>query len=136
MVASLHTSLDAPVGQAASIAAAQVLTGEALRAIVAERMKQVDRHGRTIERDLQFNQVMDMPAAAGNYLNAFIVQMCTPPAQATRELAKPDPDSWPWDDQFWKPENPRANLVKAAALIWAAIDWLDHAPATTEADRG
>ncbi|WP_294277634.1 hypothetical protein [uncultured Sphingomonas sp.] len=135
MVASLHTSLDAPVGQAASIAAAQVLTGEALRAIVAERMKQVDQHGRDVIRDQQTNEAPDLPLAAASYLNAVINQM-TGITEAARDVTRPDPMTWPWDDQFWKPEDPRANLVKAAALIWAAIDWLDHAPATTEADRG
>ena len=129
MTASLHTSLDAPVGQAASIAAAQVLTGEALRAIVGERMKQVDSHQRTIVSDQQTNEAPDLPLAAASYLNAVINQM-TGTTEAARNVARADPMTWPWDDQFWKPEDPRTNLVKAAALIWAAIDWLDHAPAT------
>lgn len=135
MIASLHTSLDAPVGQAASLAAAQVLTGEALRAIVGERMKQIDRHGRDVVRDLQTNEAPDLPLAAASYLNAAIEQL-TGITPERRDMSKPDPLTWPWDDQFWRPDDPRGNLVKAAALIWAAIDWLDNAPATTEATNG
>lgn len=135
MVASLHTSLDAPVGVAASMAAAQVLTGEALRAIVGERMKQIDRHGRDVVRDLQTNEAPDLPLAAVSYLNAAIDQL-TGTTAPRRDVSKPDPMTWPWDDQFWRPEDPRGNLVKAAALIWAAIDWLDNAPTTTEATNG
>lgn len=129
MVATLHTSLDAPVGQAASIASAQILTGEALRSIVAARMKQVDRDGRTIDRDQQTNEAFDLPLAATSYANAAIEQLTGTP-EARRDVARPDPMTWPWDDQAWKPKDPRENLVKAAALLWAAIDWLDHAPKT------
>ena len=134
MVASLHTSLDAPVGEAASTAAAQVLTGEALRAIVGERMKQVDRHGRTIDDDQATNTAEELPLAAASYLNAVIEQL-TGTTEEARNVSRPDSMTWPWGEQHWKPEDPRANLVKAAALIWAAIDWLDHAPASTEANH-
>lgn len=35
------------------------------------------------------------------------------------------PDCWPWDIEWWKPTNHRKNLVKAAALMIAAIERLD-----------
>lgn len=34
---------------------------------------------------------------------------------------------WPWDRDWWKPSNPRRNLIKAGALILAEIDRLDRA---------
>lgn len=34
---------------------------------------------------------------------------------------------WPWDAKWWKPSDPRRNLVKAAALIVAEIERLDRA---------
>lgn len=41
------------------------------------------------------------------------------------EPAPPD-DVWPWQPEHWKPESPRADLIKAGALIAAQIDLLDH----------
>lgn len=36
---------------------------------------------------------------------------------------------WPnnWSFRWWKPTTPRRNLVKAAALIIAEIEWIDRA---------
>lgn len=33
---------------------------------------------------------------------------------------------WPWENSSWKPKNTRKNLVKAAALIVAAIEQIDR----------
>lgn len=33
---------------------------------------------------------------------------------------------WPWSTKWWKPTNPRRDLVKAAALILAEIERLDR----------
>jgi hypothetical protein len=35
---------------------------------------------------------------------------------------------WPWDREWWKPRNPRRDLVRAAALIVAEIERLDRLP--------
>jgi hypothetical protein len=34
---------------------------------------------------------------------------------------------WPWDVQWWKPKDERRNLVRAGALILAAIERMDRA---------
>lgn len=34
---------------------------------------------------------------------------------------------WPWEMRFWKPKDPRRDLVRAAALILAEIERLDRA---------
>ena len=39
------------------------------------------------------------------------------------------PRTWPWDRIWWKPQDPRRNLVRAAALIIAEIERLDRAEA-------
>ena len=38
------------------------------------------------------------------------------------------PNFWPiaWEDKWWKPKNPRRDLVRAAALIIAEIERLDR----------
>lgn len=41
-------------------------------------------------------------------------------------------DNWPWDRRWWKPTNPRRDLIKAAALIVAEIERLDR---TSGADK-
>jgi hypothetical protein len=40
---------------------------------------------------------------------------------------EPPPDSWPWEDQWWKPSSPERDLVKAGALIAAELDRLQRA---------
>lgn len=32
------------------------------------------------------------------------------------------PDLWPWEDESWKPRDPKSNLVRAGAMIAAEID--------------
>lgn len=36
------------------------------------------------------------------------------------------PCDWPWADEWWKPKDPRRDLVRAAALIIAEIERLDR----------
>lgn len=37
---------------------------------------------------------------------------------------------WPWERKWWKPKNPRCDLVRAAALIIAEIERMDRAAAS------
>lgn len=49
------------------------------------------------------------------------------------------PNHWPWDRAWWKPKNPRRDLIRAAALILAEIESCDrtHAwPDAPEAQAG
>lgn len=39
------------------------------------------------------------------------------------------PAAWPWDVSWWKPKDPRRDLIRAAALIVAEIERLDRAAA-------
>lgn len=123
-IATLNGSIDMPVGTATSTASAQVLLGEGLRAIIAERMKQVDRFGFTLERDQVTANNSDFALAGVSYANAALDQL----TRADPDVLPPDWNTWPWDAIHWNPKDPRANLVRAAALLWAAIDWLDNAP--------
>ena len=43
------------------------------------------------------------------------------------ELGKKPPSYWPWEPRWWKPKNPRRDLVRAAALLIAEIERLDRA---------
>lgn len=35
---------------------------------------------------------------------------------------------WPWKPSWWKPKNPRRDLIRAAALIVAEIERMDRKP--------
>lgn len=41
------------------------------------------------------------------------------------------PKMWPWSAQWWKPKSKRANLIRAGALIVAAIERIDRQEPTT-----
>lgn len=43
-------------------------------------------------------------------------------------------ENWPWNLAWWKPESPRADLIKAGALIAAQIDLLDYLEAQQSKD--
>lgn len=43
--------------------------------------------------------------------------------------------AWPFDRRWFKPTDPRRDLVKAAALILAEIDRMDRASSLKETER-
>ncbi|MDR8077819.1 hypothetical protein KPA96_19375 [Burkholderia cenocepacia] len=87
----------------------------AARDVLAERRRQVDVEGFTPEHDDEHNTRGEIPAAAGSYaLHAFDRRIAYIPAW------------WPWRRTWWKPGTPRQMLVKAGALILAAIEQIDR----------
>lgn len=97
----------------------------ALYDIHRERLRQVTEEGFSAERDDKHKNA-ELASAAASY--------CASAARPTLYQRKPDcafavPPLWPrtWNLQkWWKPKNPRADLVKAGALIAAEIDRLDR----------
>lgn len=86
----------------------------AARDVLAERRRQVDQEGWTPAHDDQYRD-HELSCAAGCY--------------AMHTLAYPagnPPPAWPWAADWWKPTTHRRNLVKAGALIQAAIERLDR----------
>ncbi|ESS38019.1 hypothetical protein P355_0145 [Burkholderia cenocepacia KC-01] len=87
----------------------------AARDVLAERRRQVEQEGWTPAHDDQYRD-HELSCAAGCY--------------AMHTLAYPagdPPPAWPWAADWWKPTTHRRNLVKAGALIQAAIERLDRA---------
>ncbi|WP_217870743.1 hypothetical protein [Chromobacterium violaceum] len=84
--------------------------------IAAERRRQIEVEGWTPEHDDQHSPYA-LAVAAGCY--------------AMYTLAYPagdPPPAWPWDAAWWKPsEEYRRNLIKAGALIAAAMERIDRA---------
>lgn len=88
--------------------------------IAAERERQIEKEGWTSQHDDE-HPTGQLAQAAWAYIEHTIHQML-----GAQSLSGP-PDAWPWDDCWWKPRDARRNLVRAGALIAAAIDQLDRA---------
>lgn len=111
----------------------QMVGSQALLDVAAERRRQVDVENWTPEHDDKHNRG-EMIRAAVNYAAAASVSVYLsrshdypdhPPFRDHGQAVR-----WPWDISWWKPSNPRRDLVKAAALIIAEIERLDRATAT------
>jgi hypothetical protein len=90
--------------------------------VIAERHRQVEQEGWTPEHDDTHGEG-EMALAAACY-----AVTSTPRRHATdhhRHMAFAR--YWPWAPNWWKPKNPRADLVRAGALILAEIERLDRA---------
>lgn len=104
----------------------------ATRDVLAERRRQIELEGWTPAHDDQHSD-SELALAAGCYCES---------AARPRLLQKaPDsafalPKLWPrsWSLNWWKPKDPRRDLVRAAALIIAEIERLDRAEAKAKAE--
>jgi hypothetical protein len=97
-------------------------TMTAIDDIAAERQRQKDVEGWSPEHDDAHT--------GGELLRAAICYAQHPITHpmALRQLGPGKPcDMWPWEASWWKPKNPRRDLVRAAALIVAEIERLDRA---------
>lgn len=112
----------------------------AAKDIIAERQRQISEEGWTPEHDDKYNDFQLALAAAGYAQNVadYAGEYCQPHSSINWTDA-PEPEAWPWSPVWWKPTNPRRDLVKAGALILAEIERLDRAapaqddkPASTE----
>lgn len=83
--------------------------------VLAERKRQVEFEGWTAEHDDEHTKG-EMARAAACYA---IPRTTWHAADILKWL-------WPWSGSWWKPADPRRNLVKAGALILAEIERLDR----------
>ncbi|WHP32810.1 hypothetical protein QMG90_07880 [Trabulsiella odontotermitis] len=82
--------------------------------VLAERRRQITAEGWTAEHDDKYQHSEMLWAACCYVLN-------------TIQKYNRVPFDWPWDDSWWKPSNPRRDLVKANALLLAEIERIDRA---------
>ena len=92
------------------------LGSTAAQDVLAERQRQKDVEGWTPERD-DTHTGGQMAGAAACYALTGVAHWACGAAIDT---------FWPWDKSWWKPTNPRRDLVKAAALLLAEIERLDR----------
>ncbi|TCL06850.1 hypothetical protein [Sodalis ligni] len=95
----------------------------AIRDVIAERQRQITAEGWTPEHDDR-HENGELAAAAGEYaLHAALA----PWDEDIEYTDNPHLNFWPWEESWWKPTNPRRDLIKAGALIIAEIERLDRA---------
>ncbi|MGS3503247.1 hypothetical protein [Citrobacter koseri] len=82
--------------------------------VIAERQRQKVVEGWTSEHDDKYGKSQLLWASSCYLLNTI---------QPFNRI----PMDWPWDSGWWKPTNPRRDLVKAGALILAEIERIDRA---------
>jgi hypothetical protein len=99
-------------------ASSQAPLSAAITNIITERQRQQTAEGWTPEHDDQHVN-FEMAIAGGLYAIAAV--------DSHPQLHNTAPSMWPWDREWWKPTNPRRDLVKAAALIAAEIERIDRA---------
>lgn len=87
---------------------------KAIEDIAAERQRQIETEGWSIEHDDSHSDG-ELARAAACY------------AYDDRKKYKAAaPVDWPWSQAWWKPKTKREDLVRAGALIAAEIDRLDR----------
>lgn len=89
-------------------------TSQAALDVIAERDRQIKSEGWTSAHDDSYSAGQMAIAASCYAAHAFLPDM-KPPAL------------WPWHKLWWKPKDPRRNLIRAAALIIAEVEKLDRA---------
>lgn len=105
----------------------------AVQDVVAERQRQIEKEGWSHWHDDQHHDDFELARAAGCY--ALNVANCAQIEERKERYLPNNPSTmfvktprfWPWLSKWWKPKNPRRDLVRAAALIIAEIERLDRA---------
>lgn len=130
MVSRLANALDEQTTLVEVLSEQQSISA-AITDIIAERQRQQNVEGWTLEHDDQHGD-FELAIAAACY-----AQNVADFAGAYYQLGisgevfdwtnAPEPEVWPWALSWWKPTNPRRDLVKAGALIAAEIERLDRA---------
>lgn len=88
--------------------------------VLAERRRQIEKEGWSAEHDAA-HPVGDFERAAATYA------LYTYGVPATAKVEGLEARYlWPWDWKWFKPKDRRRDLVRAAALLIAAIDKGDH----------
>jgi hypothetical protein len=102
---------------------------QAMRDVIAERFRQIEKEGWTPEHDDEHGGGELARAAACYAAHASAFQRVrydvTLKAYQTADAPRYG-YGWPWSLKWWKPKNPRRDLVRAAALIVAEIERLDR----------
>jgi hypothetical protein len=99
---------------------------EVIAEIAAERQRQIEQEGWSVGHDDGHTEGA-LSIAAGCYAIHAGGRRDMRWGQVPGGGMRRPPRGWPWHADWWKPTNPRRDLIKAAALIVAEIERLDRA---------
>ncbi|MBR0871169.1 hypothetical protein JQ633_12425 [Bradyrhizobium tropiciagri] len=85
-----------------------------MQAVIAERFRQIDQEGWSLDHDDKHDRG-ELGLAGATYL-----------IHAGTE-SRTVPSLWPWDGSWWKPQGRRRDLVRAGALLVAEGERFDRA---------
>lgn len=115
------------------VKAQAVPEGSAIKDVINERQRQINQEFYSTENDDEYKQNELLRAAvcyAENVVRrGWVFDSNFGPDVYQEEEA---PDLWPWDLDFWKPRNPRRDLVRAAALLIAEIERIDRSTGASQ----
>lgn len=120
---SLRLTPEPPIALATSEPSLEFLTGPALRAVIAERVEQIEAHGYLPGTDMGYQEA-ELALAAKSYIDTYIDLELRPD---TLRPSTDIPESWPFADLYWKEpshEQRAKALTKGLALGLAELDRL------------
>jgi hypothetical protein len=108
-------------------AAKAVPEGFAFKDVMDERQRQINQEFYSTENDDEYKQ-NELSRAAVCYAENVVRRGWVFNSHFGSNVYQEEeaPDLWPWDIDFWKPKNPRRDLVRAAALLIAEIERIDR----------
>ncbi|KGA43628.1 hypothetical protein KU75_00180 [Pectobacterium odoriferum] len=95
---------------------------DAILNVINERQRQINAEGWTPKHD---DKHTDGALALAASCYAYVAAIQSPGGGMSYE-EWPKLKFWPWGEEWWKPTDPRRDLVKAAALIIAEIERIDR----------
>ncbi|EMK7707104.1 hypothetical protein V9T08_003134 [Yersinia enterocolitica] len=121
----------AETAEAALSAANERTLAPVILEIANERLRQISVEGWTPEHDDQHSSG-ELAGAAGYYAKHVNARQWCFKNNPDDYQCEPEPSGWPWAAEWWKPKNPRSDLIRAAALIVAELERLDRASKLVE----
>ena len=131
MAAISDWKLRAETAEAALSAANERTLAPVILEIANERLRQISVEGWTPEHDDQHSSG-ELAGAAGCYAKHVNARQWCFKNNPDDYQCEPEPSGWPWAAEWWKPKNPRSDLIRAAALIVAELERLDRASKLVE----
>ncbi|WP_313582549.1 hypothetical protein [Acinetobacter variabilis] len=107
--------------------------GFAFKDVINERQRQINQESYSTENDDEYKQ-NELLRAAVCYAENVVRRGWVFDSNFDPDVYQEEevPDLWPWDIDFWKPKNPRKDLVRAAALLIAEIERMDRSTGASQ----
>ena len=95
--------------------------------VLNERNRQINQENYSAEQDDQYQNNELLRASVGYAEHVVARGWVYSDANPEKYQSEEESEFWPWPSESWKPKNPRADLVRATALLIAEIERMDRA---------